>query len=520
MPECNGANGGRKEEPMQLICISGRGSMRTKALAERLAHKLGYKSLNREDLIEKAIKEGIQVGKLEAATIKPQIFTERLALEREYYRAFMTAYLGGKAAESATVYNGRSSHLLFSGIDHVLKVHVVEDESTKIKAEMQQLGIDKKKARIYLHDVEADLNKWAYSMHGASLEDASHYDVMINLGHMSVENAAAALSAIAQLPDFQVTPASKRSIEDMVLAANARLLLARDERTFQANIKVRADRGIVNVTYLPRDAGIAKIIPEVLVPLPGVREFSVTMATTNILWVEEDFEAATETFDQLVEIAAKWNAAIELLQFVPQNAGGQEQLLSPDEPAFLEQRPGFEYECVGGIEEEGEVACEDRGFQAAKEALARLGCFGGGRRAVGSAVQIVKSIDRSVPYSLMVIGNLFLAKEHSAQMRMTRQVQGYVSDQINVPLVNAEDLKRHYLFGSHDFFKLFGCLGLFSFILFLIFTYQEQVLGFLSGVESKTRFLAAVAVFLFVPTMAYLYGNTARLLMTKLIRME
>jgi len=504
---------------MQIVCISGGGSNRTKALADRLAHKLGYECIGREELLEEAIKEGIQVSKLETATIKPQIFTERLALEREYYRAFTTAFLGRQSREGGTVYHGRSGHLLFSGIDHVLKVRIVEDETTRVKEVMQQLGIDSKKAHRYLKAVEADRNKWARSMYGVSLEDAAHYDAMLNLGHMSVENAAAALASIAQLPDFQVTPASKRSLDDLVLAANARVLLARDERTFQANVKVRADRGIVTVTYLPQDAGIAEIIPAVIAPLQGVRELSVTMATTNILWIQEAFKAATETFHQVVEIATKWNAAVELLQFVPDDSEGREELLSVNEQASLSGRPDFVRECIGGIEEEGEVVCEDGGFKTTQEALARLGCSGGGRRIVGGATQIVKSIDRTVPYSLIVIGDMFLSKGHSAQMRMTRQLQGYVSDQIKAPVVNAEDLKSQYLFGRHDLLNLFGCLGLFGLILLLVFTFQEPIIKFLSGVEIKAKVLAAVAVFISVPTIAYLYGNVARSLM-KLIRME
>jgi cytidylate kinase len=506
---------------MQIICISGGGSNRTKALADRLAHKLGYKSLSREELVEAAIKEGIQVSKLETATIKPQIFSERLALEREYYRAFTTAFLGKSSLESGTVYQGRSGHLLFAGIDHALKVRVVEDETTQVKDVMQQLGIDSKKARRYLEEVEADRKKWARSMHGVSLEDATHYDVMVNLGHMSVENAAAALASIAQLPDFQETPASKRSIEDVVLGANARVLLARDERTFRANVNVRADRGIVTVTYLPQDAGISEIIPEVIAPLAGVRELSVTMAATNILWIGEAFEAASETFHQVVEIATKWNAAVELLQYVPQDIEGHEDLLSAGEATSLSQRPDFVRECIGGIEEEeeGEVVCEDRGFLATLQALARLGCSGGGRRILCEAAQIVKSIDRTVPYSLMVIGNMFLSKGHSAQIRMTRQLQSYLSDKVKAPVVNSEDLKSQYLFGRHDLLNLLGCLGLFLLILFLVFTHQEPILKFLSGIDLKAKVVAAVAVFLFIPTIAYLYGNVARSLM-KLIRME
>ena len=73
---------------MQIICIS-RGTLSGgDALAERLAKKLGCASLSREELIEAAIKEGIQVGKLEMAMITPRIFSEQLAVEREYYRAF------------------------------------------------------------------------------------------------------------------------------------------------------------------------------------------------------------------------------------------------------------------------------------------------------------------------------------------------------------------------------------------------------------------------------------------------
>jgi hypothetical protein len=67
--------------------------------------------------------------------------------------------------------------------------------------------------------------------------------------------------------------------------------------------------------------------------------------------------------------------------------------------------------------------------------------------------------------------------------------------------------------------NLLGCLGLFALVLFLVFTYQEPILRFLSGVEFKAKILAATCVFLFVPAVAYLYGNVARSLM-KLIRME
>ena len=67
--------------------------------------------------------------------------------------------------------------------------------------------------------------------------------------------------------------------------------------------------------------------------------------------------------------------------------------------------------------------------------------------------------------------------------------------------------------------RMLGYLGVVAFILFLVFTYQEPVLKFLSGIQVKSKVIAAAAVFLFVPTIAYLYGNATRLIM-KMIRME
>ena len=75
---------------MQVICISRGTFSGGKELAERLAEKMDYACLSREELIEAAIKEGIQVGKLEMAMIKPRIFSERLALERGHSNAGRT----------------------------------------------------------------------------------------------------------------------------------------------------------------------------------------------------------------------------------------------------------------------------------------------------------------------------------------------------------------------------------------------------------------------------------------------
>lgn len=489
---------------------------RGKELAEILARKLDYAVLGREDLIEAAIAEGIQAGKLETSMMDPRSFTERLARERDHYLAFSTTYLCDKVTEGSLVYHGRTGHLLLRGVSHLLRVRVLADEEYRVKATMRRLGVDRGKAQRYLTDVEEDRRNWVRSMYGVSWEDASQYDVTVNVEQMSVENAAAALVGMAQLPDFQMTPASLRAMADLRLRAKARLLLARDERTFRSGFSVTTHHGIVTVTYLPQDMDVADEVNRVLEPLDGVEQIRATMATTNILWVQEAFDHTSETFEDVVEIARRWNAAVELVRFAPGEEyaapARAESLTAPDVPT-----------AEAGIEDDEEETVDEGGLKPTLDELARVGRSGGGRHVHGERSSLLASCSGSVPCSLVVLGNLYLRRGSAAKMRLTRELQDAIGHRMRVPVVTAEELRRQYLFGRRDLFRLVGFLALVVVIYFLVMTNQEPVLRFLSGQwsggGSLTKIIVAAVVFLFVPIVAYSYGSVARSLM-KLIKME
>jgi hypothetical protein len=454
------------------------------------------------------------------AMIKPRMFSERLGVEREHYRAFSVAYLCDRAMEARLVYHGRTGHLLLPGIDHVLSVRVVSDEEQRIWRVIKELGLDRTKARKYLNEVDEDSRRWARSMYGVGWEDAAHYDLVVNLQHMSVENAASALTGVAQLPDFQMTPASQRAMMDLRLAAKCRVALARHERTFNAKFKVRADGGLVTVTYLPQDSRYAEFIREAVAPVAEVSRIRTTMATTNILWIQERFDSTSDTFQEVVELATKWNAAVELLRLVPKDA---QQTDLPSQP-----REGFETEASaeynGGIEDDGEeVSSDGDGLRSTLDELAATGRSGGGTVVFGETQDLLDSLDRSPSYSLVVIGDLFLEKGHAARLRMTRELQRFLGEHVSAPVVGADELKVQYLFGRRDIARLVGFLAFVGALYCLVFSNQDIVLTFLFGQWWNGSFLAkivvAAAVFAFVPIVAHSYGTVAKSLM-KLIKME
>jgi cytidylate kinase len=519
---------------MQVICISRGTQSGGNELAERLARKLDYACLSREELSDAATNEGIQVGKLEMAMVRSGIFGERLALERDYYLAFTTAQLCDKAAEGGLVYHGRTGHFLLPGVSHVLRVRVLADEDYRIRAVMRDLNLDRPKARRYIEDVDEDRRRWVRSMYSISWEDAANYDVVLNLAQMSVENAATALMQMAQLPDFQMTPASRRSMEDLRLAAKARVRLAQDEHTHRASVKVRADAGVVTVTYLPQDAGLATVIPEICSDLPSLKDVRTTMAATNLLWIQEEFPPRPELYDQVVQIATKWNAAVELITPTPEGESPepQQQAIAggASEAAVFRHE-----EYNGGIEDDvDEARADDRGLKSTLDELAGIGRSGGGRVVYGEPNQLVNALDRSVTYTLVVIGDVFMSKGHAAKLRATRDLRSFLSDRIKAPVVTADELGSQYLFGKRDVLRTAAFLALVLVLYFAVFTHQQPILDFLarsgwyaeaikgtflSRFDWTSKIVVSLVVFLFVPMVAYAYGAVTTAVL-KLMKME
>jgi cytidylate kinase len=514
---------------MQIICIS-RGTLTGgKQLAERLAASLGYASLSREDLIEAAVKEGIHVGKIETAMVKRRGFSDRLVLEREHYLAFSRAFLCDRAVEGSLVYHGRTGHLLLPGLDNVLRVRVVADYEYRLMTVMDKLGLDRNKARAYLEDVDEDRRQWTHAMYGASCDDVDLYDVTINLQQFNVDNAAAGLTSIAQLPDFQMTPASRRALENLRLGAKARVLLARNESTYSASFKVTANDGVITVTYQPQEARVAEAIPKALETLDGYREIRTTMATSNLLWIQEEYDPTSEAFRNVVEIATKWGAAVELMRLIPQDEHNPqeadpdgrvsetaEEPVSHIKPASREYNGGIEDD-VG--EEHERAPGEDGGLIQTVEELARLGKSAGGREVSGGQVHLLEKIDRSVPYTMVVVGDVFLSKGSAARIRMARELRSFLSDHMKAAVVATDELKSQFLFGKRDVFRLIGFLSLVVLIYFVVFTHQKQVQEFLVGDRLIEKIIAAVVVFLLVPIVAYAYGTVSRSFL-KLIKIE
>ena len=498
---------------MTIVMISSMYQSGREDLAQALARKTGWPVLSREEMLDGARKLGIKMGRLEMAILKTPGLSEKLAREKEVYLAFLTATLCEKARGSNLIYHGRAGHLLLPGVSHRLRVGLTAPQEVRVKRTAQALTLTPDKAETYLSQLDDDVAKWIRYIHRVNGHDPNHFDLFFNLENMGLSNAAGILCSTAELPDFQATPASLKLMEDLNLSSQAKLRLALDERTLQADLQVHADNGVVTVTYPPDQAKVGACIPQVLTELPGCREIQCTMAETNILWVQERFDPKSENFGRIIRLAQRWGAAVELMRLIPPEeapAGAEGPI---DESEYNYGRRECSLPDDGGVQDDDpEHASDDGGLDRTEEELVDLGRFGGRRTVCGGYDQILTQVQSSGRYTLVVIGEMFMSKGHSARTRQTRELALNIRDRLKAPVITADELKSQLLFGKRQAAALLGYLVLTVFVYAMVFAYQKPVMDFLGGpLHQNFKLLAAAAVAAFSPVLAFVYGNVSGL---------
>lgn len=241
-------------------------------LARSLAERLGYQFLSRETIFESAAREyGVSVETLTAAMEKPPSFWEQFGSERLKYRNYVRAALCRQAVGEKLVYHGHAGHLLLAGVSHVIRVRVVADMEYRISSVTRQQKLDRKEAIDYIRRIDRERARWAHFLYGVDWNDASLYDVVLNLARMSVASACDVVIRMVDLEEFRPTMESIKRMESLALSSRVWATLARDPRTALADVEVTADDGEVTVAGAARSFEVVRAIPQVASGVEGVK---------------------------------------------------------------------------------------------------------------------------------------------------------------------------------------------------------------------------------------------------------
>ena len=205
--------------PMPIITISRGSYNRGKAVAEKLAQKLGYECISRDEVIENL--NGFHLDEIKLVRELKDAFSvlDRFPHGKKSYVTAIEAALLGRFMAGNVVYHGLVGHYFVRNVSHVLKVRIVADMDRRIADEMRREGISAEKARYILKTDDEERRKWSMFIYGIDLQDAELYNLVIRVGHLSEEDAVDIIANTAQLPLFQETDTSRAKVADMALSS-------------------------------------------------------------------------------------------------------------------------------------------------------------------------------------------------------------------------------------------------------------------------------------------------------------
>ncbi len=233
---------------MSVVTISRGTFSGGKRLAECLAARLKYRCIDRDVIVEKAAAWGGTQEELRAALDKPPSFLERFRYKRYLYLALVQAALAEKVRGGEVVYHGHCGHLLLKGGTPVLRARIIAPLEQRVSMAQDRLKLGRSEVIAYITRIDHDRKKWAHYLYGVDWEDASLYDLVINLEYVDIEQACDLLaSAVTSGRCFHFDKTCRDAMNNLARASRVKAELALNPATSNLELDVSCEDGEVRV---------------------------------------------------------------------------------------------------------------------------------------------------------------------------------------------------------------------------------------------------------------------------------
>jgi len=231
---------------MSVITVSRGTFSGGKILAECLARQLEYRCIDRDVIVERAAASGISQEELRNALEKPPTLLERFQHRKYLYLTLIQAALTEEVRNGRVVYHGNAGHLLLRPGGPVFRLRIIAPLEFRIKMCQDRLRLNRNEAVAYIQRMDQDRQKWTHYLYGVDWGDPAHYDLVINLEHVSIDSACDMIvSYIQRQSCHQFGPACQAFMNDLALASQVKAKLALHPPTSDLEVEVVAEGGRV-----------------------------------------------------------------------------------------------------------------------------------------------------------------------------------------------------------------------------------------------------------------------------------
>jgi cytidylate kinase len=241
-------------------------------LAESLAKRLGYRCIDRDQIIQKAAAWGVSQDDLRIAIERPPTFLGQSHHTKYIYLAFIQAALTEEVRTGNAIYHGLAGHLLLGKGPHILRIRIIAPMEFRIGRVQEERKCNRQEAIVYIEKKDEDRRKWTRFLYGVDWRDASLYDIVLNLEQMSLDEACDVICCAARLKSFESTPEIQKTMDDLATASHVKANLAMNPLTSNLQFEVVAQGRSVSIKGDIVGPDQVKKIGSIVRAVPGVSE--------------------------------------------------------------------------------------------------------------------------------------------------------------------------------------------------------------------------------------------------------
>jgi cytidylate kinase len=198
---------------MSVIVISKGSYSHGNEVATRVAQELGLDCISRDILIGTSKQFNISELRLLRAIEDAPSFLEKYTFGREKYIKYIKAAILNELAKGKIIYHGFAGHFFVRDISHVLKVRIIAEMEERIACMMKRVNVSKENAAQLVKKVDEERTKWSLKLYGIDNWDSRLYDLVINIGKVTIDHAVDLVCQTVRLKAFQPTAESQKQIE-------------------------------------------------------------------------------------------------------------------------------------------------------------------------------------------------------------------------------------------------------------------------------------------------------------------
>jgi cytidylate kinase len=204
---------------MSVIVISKGSYSHGAEVARKVAKKLGYDCISRDILITTSKRFNVSELKLIRAWGCSPSFLEKYTFGRDKYIKYIKAAILNELAKDNIIYHGFAGHFFVGDISHVLKVRINADMEKRIAYMMKHENLSKEDAANLVKKVDEERTKWSLNLYGIDTWDSRLYDLVINIGKVTLDHAVELVCQTAKLKTFQPTTESQKRMQKLAREA-------------------------------------------------------------------------------------------------------------------------------------------------------------------------------------------------------------------------------------------------------------------------------------------------------------